>query len=65
MNELLERARNAWDNLSSREQLLVGAAGAMLAVALVVSNRQRAIVAALRQVNSPERAVMLVHHQVR
>ena len=36
MNELLERARNAWDNLSSREQLLVGAAGAMLALALVV-----------------------------
>ena len=35
MNELLERARNAWDNLSSREQVLVGAAGGLVAVALV------------------------------
>jgi general secretion pathway protein M len=36
VNELLERARNAWDNLSPREQILVGAAGAALAVTLLV-----------------------------
>lgn len=36
MNELLERARNAWDNLSPREQILVGAAGGLLAVTLLV-----------------------------
>ena len=35
MNELIERLRNAWDNLSPREQILVGAAGGMLAVTLV------------------------------
>lgn len=35
MNELIERLRNAWDNLSPREQILTTAAGAAVAVSLV------------------------------
>jgi general secretion pathway protein M len=35
VNEWLERIRNAWDNLSPREQILVSAAGGALAVALI------------------------------
>lgn len=35
MNELLDRLRTAWDNLSPREQILVGGAGAMVGVSLV------------------------------
>ncbi|MCH2187688.1 type II secretion system protein M, partial [Myxococcota bacterium] len=36
MSELIERLRNVWDNLSAREQILVGTAGAVLAISLVV-----------------------------
>jgi len=35
LNELLDRFRTAWDNLSPREQILVGAAGGMLALSLL------------------------------
>jgi general secretion pathway protein M len=34
VNELLERLRNGWDNLSPREQILVSFAGAAVAVAI-------------------------------
>ena len=36
MSEILERLRNVWDNLSAREQILVGAAGGVLAISLLV-----------------------------
>ena len=35
MNELLDRLRNAWDNLSPREQVLVSAAGVSVVVAII------------------------------
>ena len=36
MSELIERLRNVWDNLSAREQILVGTAGGILAISLFV-----------------------------
>jgi len=36
VNELIERLRTVWDNLSPREQILVSAAGVMAAVSLLV-----------------------------
>ncbi len=36
MKELLERLRNAWDNLSPREQVLVSSAGAAVLLAIAI-----------------------------
>ena len=36
MSEIIERLRNVWDNLSAREQILVGTAGGILVISLLV-----------------------------
>ena len=49
MNELLGRVRVLWNGLAAREQMLVGAAGGLLAVLLLVFGIVLPVVAATEQ----------------
>ena len=68
MNELLAQITTAWDNLSSRERILVGAVGAVLAIAafvvLVINPTIGALDSAKARVETADqqvRAMMRLH----